>query len=56
MWTINDYLSNSILQEQVLEGSEALEREKQMNKQIMQRKQEIEWQLMEAISQVAAFQ
>jgi len=31
---------------------EALEREKQINKQLMQRKEETEWQLMEALSQV----
>lgn len=42
-----------LLQGKLDEGTEAYEREKQINRQIMQRKQEIEWQLMEALSQVS---
>ena len=40
------------MQEESQGAKQALERERQMNRQIMQRKQEIEWQLMDALSQV----
>ncbi len=40
------------MQEHIDGGSAALERERQINRQLMQRKQETEWQLMEALSQV----
>ena len=40
------------MQERIDESLAAVERERQINKQLMQRKQETEWQLMEALSQV----
>ena len=48
-------LSKRFVQPQVKidEDAAALSREKQINKQIMQRKQETEWQLMAALSQVS---
>ena len=49
---ISYYTDGSCGQADLTGCSEALEREKEINRQIMQRKQEIEWQLIDALSQV----
>ena len=43
---------SSVLKDELKKAEVLLEREKQMTKQVLQRKQDVEWQLMEFMSQV----
>lgn len=51
LWT-KEETDRIALQEKLVAATEMAEREREINRQIMQRKQEIEWQLMDALSQV----
>ena len=48
-------LKDFVLQDELKKAEVLLEREKQMTKQVLQRKQDVEWQLMEFMSQVGKY-